>query len=116
MGIKDFVAREKALDFVVQIYDYTRKLPAEEKHILLPQIRRAAISIPLNLSEGYGRSSKTEFARFAEIALGSAREVQTQLEICQRLGYPNPIAELESANEIIRIIFALSRSLRQKEN
>ena len=113
MAIKDFVAREKGMDLVVQVYAYSRLLPPDEKHVVIPQLRRAVFSIPLNLSEGYGRSSKVEFSRFVDIALGSAREVQTILELCHRHEYPNPQVEIESTEEVIRILIALVRSLRK---
>ena len=113
MGIKDFVAREKGLELVVKIYAYTRLLPSDEKYVLVPQLRRAVLSIPLNLSEGYGRSSRPDFLRFIDIALGSAREVEMVLEVCQRLEYPDPKLEIELIEEVIRILLALKKSLRK---
>ena len=101
------------MDLVVQIYAYSRRLPADEKHVVVPQLRRAVLSITLNLSEGYGRSSKVEFARFVDIALGSAREVQALLELCKLLGYEDQENELTATEEIIRILFSLARSLRK---
>jgi four helix bundle protein len=113
MSIKDFVAREKGIDLVVKVYAYTRQLPSDEKYVLVPQLRRAVLSIPLNLSEGYGRSSRPDFLRFIDIALGSAREVEMIFEICQRLEYPEPKAEIEMTEEVIRILLALKKSLRK---
>lgn len=113
MGIKDFVARGKGLEVVVRIYAYTRLLPSDEKYVLVPQLRRAALSIPLNLSEGYGRSSRPDFLRFIDIAIGSAREVEMVLEICQRLDYPDPKGEIAMTEEVIRILLALKKSLRK---
>ena len=113
MGINNFIAREKSMDLVVHIYAYTRLLPPDEKFVMVPQLRRAVLSILLNLSEGYGRSSKPDFARFADIALVSAREAHAILEVCQRLGYSDPNNEIELTDEVIRILLGLIRSLRK---
>ncbi len=76
-----------ALALVVQI-DKVAGLYTERKNFpLADQIRRAVISIPTNLAEGFGRSTSKEFARFVSIARGSTYEVQTLLRIGSRLGY-----------------------------
>lgn len=112
MTFRDLIAWQKGIDFVVVIYDYTSRLPQSEKYGLVPQMQRAVVSIPSNLAEGHGRSSKGDFARFVDIALGSVRELQTQLVICERLGYPSATNELELAEELAKITFKLAKSLR----
>lgn len=66
---------------------YSLNLPYAEKKGLIDQIQRASVSISSNIAEGCGRSSNVEFARFLEIALGSAFEVESQLILCYDLGY-----------------------------
>ena len=75
---------QKAIDFADLIYDETRAFPSEERFGLTNQLRRAAVSISSNIAEG---SSKTDFARFAEIAGGSAFEVVSQAFIARRQSF-----------------------------
>lgn len=76
------------------------KITKQRKYVLSDQMRRAAISIPSNVAEGNGRSSKVEYKRFVEIARGSQYELQTQLYICVELNYFTE-SDTEKANELI---------------
>ena len=98
---------------VVDIYLATSSFPKEELYGLTSQIRRASVSIPSNIAEGYGRFSNKELVRFLFISLGSASEVETQLIICNRLNYMqekefNYLSQLN--NEIIKMLAGLIRS------
>ena len=73
--------------FVTKIYKATKDFPKEELFGLTSQIKRAAISIPSNIAEGYGRKSKNDYIRFLQIAMGSIFEIQTQLEISKNLEF-----------------------------
>jgi len=75
------------MDLVLEIYELTKLLPAEEKYSLGDQMRRVAVSIPSNISEGQARNSNKEFANFLFIARGSRAELKTQLCICVLVGY-----------------------------
>ncbi len=86
-GHKDLKAWQCAMDLVVFIYQLTRTFPRDELYGLVAQLRRAAVSIPSNIAEGYGRHSARELYRFVNNALGSLREVETQVELALRLGY-----------------------------
>src|SRR5574344_1058399 len=77
----------KSLDLVKDIYQITTAFPKTEFYGLSNQIQRAAVSIPSNIAEGSSRSSKNDYIRFLEIALGSAYEVETQLRISKELNY-----------------------------
>ena len=110
-----FDVLRKAVDFVKHVYVLTSRFPAEEKFGLFSQMRRAAVSIPSNISEGAARQSPKEFINFLSIAQGSAAELETQLIISQELGYctEEAAAELiEALENISRMIIGLQRSLK----
>ncbi len=86
---KDLKVWQESMELVIQIYKISEGFPDHEIYGLSSQIRRAAVSIPSNIAEGAGRKSNKEFMRFLYISLGSLSEVETQLEISQRLGYIN---------------------------
>lgn len=86
-GYRDLVAWRKAMELVTEIYQTTRGFPKDELYGLVSQIRRAAVSVPSNLAEGYGRNSRNEFHHFIGQARGSLLEVETQIEIAKNLGY-----------------------------
>ena len=73
---KDLVVWQRAMDLVAEVYQVVKKLPKEELYALSDQIRRAVISIPSNIAEGYGRNSSKEFSHFISIAKGSKSELE----------------------------------------
>jgi four helix bundle protein len=77
----------KSHDLVLDVYRQTNSFPSHEQFGLVSQLRRAAVSIPTNVSEGKGRESDRELARFLLIARGSLREVQYLLKLSLDLGY-----------------------------
>ena len=78
---------KSAMDLVLKVYKGTKRFPGSEAYGLINQIRRAAVSIPSNIAEGAGRRTKKEFIQFLFVARGSLSELETQLEIANRLGY-----------------------------
>jgi four helix bundle protein len=77
----------EAEDVAVEVYGLTQTFPRQERFGLSQQMRRAAIAIGSNIAEGCGRSGARDLARFLDIALGSATELQFQLRVARRLGY-----------------------------
>lgn len=75
---------QEAINFADSVYAMTRRFPDEERFGLTNQMRRAAVSISSNLAEGSSRSSRSDFARFVEIATGSVFEVVSQATISKR--------------------------------
>ena len=75
------------MDLVEAVYELTAHFPRKEEFRLTSQMLRAVISIPANIAEGFGRSTSKEFARFVDIARGSAYEVQTLLRLGHELKY-----------------------------
>ena len=78
---------EKAHRLTLDVYRVTREFPREELYGLTSQIRRAAASIGANIAEGAGKNSRPEFARFLQIALGSASELEYHILLAHDLGY-----------------------------
>ena len=102
-------------DIAVKVYRFTSEFNAQEQFIFASQMARAAISIPSNVAEGNSRQSNKDYARFIEIALGSAFELETQLIIVQELS----IGEESLLNEVMqllteeqKILYGLLRRLR----
>lgn len=91
---KDLLVWQKSLDLCQDIYTLTDKYPKSEQFGLTSQIRRAAVSIPSNISEGQKRGHKAEFLQFCRISYASTAELDTQLLLSKRLGY---ITDLEHA-------------------
>ncbi len=87
-----------AMDLVLMMYEITRTFPVSENYGLTSQIRRAAVSIPSNIAEGASRRSKKEYSQFLYVAKGSLSELDTQLELAQRLNYL-PIMKWQNVNE-----------------
>ena len=104
------------MDYVVAIYTFTERLPHEERFGLSAQLRRAAVAIPSNISEGHQQGTRA-YLRHVVIALGSAAECETQLEIIRRLNFATS-AQLSKpvtlGASVHRLLFGLRRSLRQK--
>lgn len=114
---REIKAWQKSMDLVTEIYHSTESFPESEKFGLTNQIRRAAVSVPSNIAEGFGRNSLPDFIRFLNIARGSLFELQTQIEISHNLLFmtQDVFESLESkAIEIEKIINALVKSLKNK--
>ncbi len=94
-GYKDLIAWQKGMDLVEAVYRLSAGFPREERFGLTSQIRRAAVSVPSNIAEGYSRPNRADYVRFLDIARGSANEVETQLLIAIRLKL---VTEKESAD------------------
>jgi four helix bundle protein len=109
---KDLDVWKKSIGLVKEIYIISRKFPMDEKYGIVQQIRRSAISIPSNIAEGAGRSSKKEFVNFLSIAQGSLSGLETQIIIAKDLDYISEIGSFESQIKSIRLMIkGLTRKL-----
>ncbi len=86
-NFREYTVWNNALLFCKQIYVITEKLPKTEQFGIISQIQRASVSISSNIAEGCSRKSEKDFARFIEIALGSAFEIESLLELCYLINY-----------------------------
>jgi four helix bundle protein len=84
---KDLEVWKKSIDLVEAVYKLTEIFPKSEQFSLSVQMQRSAISVPSNIAEGSGRMSRGDYIRFLYIARGSLLELDTQIEIANRLGY-----------------------------
>jgi four helix bundle protein len=94
---------QKSHKLVMSIYDITNRFPKSEMFGLTSQIRRASASIPINISEGCGRGSNKDFARFLQIAIGSACEVEYELLLAKELKYIEDQEYQNLSKEIVSI-------------
>jgi four helix bundle protein len=83
---KDLDVWRLAVDLAQDVYEASKAFPRDEQFGMTSQMRRAAISIASNIAEGAARHGQREFSQFLYIALGSASELETQLEIARRVG------------------------------
>ena len=113
---RDLLVWQKAVELVTLIYKRTRSFPEDEKYGLVSQIRRATISIPSNIAEGYGRMHTNEYVRYLQISIGSIFELQTQLIISKNLGYISEQAYTElddKTKEIERMLSSLISKIKK---
>jgi four helix bundle protein len=109
---RDLIAWQKAMELTKQIYRITAQMPGPERFGLTSQMRRAAVSVPSNIAEGYARQSRTDYIRFLRMARGSLAELQTQTVLSEQLGFcrvPEQLSELLSETD--RVLQGLIRSL-----
>ena len=113
---RELLVWQKATDFAVECYRFTAPFPKAETYGLTSQIRRARVSIPANIAEGYGRGSRKEYVQFLLIAQGSLKELETHIIIAERLAYLTSIQrdfELAQTDEMGGMLGSLIRRLRQ---
>lgn len=98
-------------EFVFECYRFTKNLPDEEKYAMASQIRRAALSIYLNIAEGASRKSNTERKRFYEIARGSIVEIDAAMDIANDLNYIGKYDTAKMGEKMIAVFKLLSGML-----
>jgi four helix bundle protein len=115
---KDLIVWQKGIALAKLVYKLTRTFPSEEKFGIIAQMRRAAISVPSNISEGQARHTTGEFIQFISHAEGSVAELDTQLilrielEFCRRA---NAGSAFELIGELRRMLNVLRRKLARRQ-
>ncbi|MEL7504895.1 MAG: four helix bundle protein [Cyanobacteria bacterium J06554_6] len=114
---QDLEVWQKGMDLAERCYRLTKNFPKDERYGLTSQIRRAAVSVPANIAEGYGREYRAEFIQFLRISQGSLKELETHLLLSARVELINkhetqPL--LDICTSISRMLRAFIRSLQAK--
>jgi four helix bundle protein len=110
-SFRELTVWRKSHEFVLAIYAFTSAFPKHETYGLASQMRRAAVSIPANIAEGFRRRSRIEKARYMNIAEGSLEECNYYLILAQDLGYGNTTVLATSLAEISRLLRAYAAAL-----
>jgi len=107
-SFKDLIAWQKGMDVVEEVYKISASFPRHEQFGLTAQVRRAAVSIPSNVAEGFARPGKADYIRFLDISRGSANEVETQLMVAERLKF----ASTERTGRVVQLVNEVQRVLK----
>ena len=111
---EDLVVWQRAHEFVLSVYRFTEGFPKAEMHGLTAQLRRAAVSIPANIAEGFGKRGKPDKMRFLNISQGSLEECRYYLILARDLGYGEPAILSGMLAEVSKLLqaycSAISRS------
>ena len=110
---RDLLVWQKGMQLARAIYELTAKYPADERFGLVAQMRRAAVSVPSNISEGQARHTTGEFVQFVSHAEGSVAELDTQLQLSEDLGYCRN-GTAETARGLIQELRRMLNSLRRE--
>lgn len=109
---RDLVVWQKSKRYAVRVYKITEKFPSHEMYGLTSQMRRAGISIPSDIAEGFRRKSKKEKAQFLRMAYGSGAELETQLEISHDLEYLTQVEYEELMRELEEVMKMLNKNIQ----
>lgn len=111
---RDLDVWNKGKDIALGVYRNTKTFPPEELYGLVSQMRRAAVSIPANIAEGFNRAHNKEYRQFLYVALGSCAELETHVEIAGELGYlgpPDRAQMLEQLDHETRMLRNLAKKI-----
>lgn len=115
---KDLIVWQRSIELVKEVFVVTAKFPKSELYGIISQMRRAAVAIPSNIAEGYGRRSTKSYIQFYAIAYGSALELETQILISRELGlaHPDQFKKVDSLLlEVCKMLNAMITKLKKLE-
>lgn len=113
-SFRDLLVWQKGMQLAERLYHLTERFPSAEKFGLISQLRRAAVSVPSNIAEGYRRRSLKEFQQFLNISIGSMGEIETQIILAGRLRFlqaPEQSALLEDLDHLLRMTINLKTKM-----
>ena len=111
---EDLIVWQKAHQFVLEIYRLTRSFPREEQFGLVSQLRRAAVSVPANISEGFKRRGRADKLRFFNISQASLEEARYYLILANDLEYGDTEELKGDVDEVGRLLDAYMKSIAKK--
>ena len=115
---RELMVWQKAIELALLVYRLSEEFPKREIYGLAAQIRRATVSIPSNIAEGYGRGSRREYVQFLYIAQGSLKEMETQTILSEKLTFATPAQAkrvLDASEVVGKMLGGLIRSLKTKD-
>ncbi|WP_375605450.1 four helix bundle protein [Flavobacterium davisii] len=114
---KELIIWQKGIRLVVLVYKLTEKFPRDEIYALTSQIKRASVSIPSNIAEGFGRRTDKSFGHFLNISRGSLNELETQIFIAKELNFITDEILFEEVISLIeeesKMLNTFSKSLKE---
>jgi four helix bundle protein len=110
-SFRDLLVWRKAHEFVLVIYEFTAAFPKHETYGLTAQMRRAAVSIPANIAEGFRRRGRADKVRFMNLAEGSLEECSYFLILAQDLGYGDTAKMADALDEVSRMLRAYGAAI-----
>ncbi len=116
-SFRNLAVWQRSVELSLRIYKLTSGFPVSERFGLANQLRRASVSVPSNIAEGFGHSTKGEYVQFLGNARGSNSEIETQLVIARGLGFGSKpmLDETEQlCSEVGKMLSATMRTLRSK--
>lgn len=111
---KGLLVWQKSIDLVSLVYELIKKLPKNEEYAISSQIKRAVISIPSNIAEGYGRHNRKEYIQFLYISIGSTLELETQIIIIEKIYHLDCARTKLLLNEINKMLYSMVNKLKEK--
>jgi len=115
-SFRDLLVWQRAHELVLEVYKVTQHYPTEERFGLISQMRRAAVSVPANISEGFAKKGRKDKMNFYNIAQGSLEELKYYLMLSQDLGYLQTIDTIfQKSEEVGRLLSRLLTSLENRE-
>ena len=113
---QDLIVWQKAHQFVLSVYKFTKKFPQNELYVLTSQFRRAAFSIPANIAEGFRKAGRPDKHRYMNIAQGSLEECRYYLILSKDLGYMDSDEPMMQLEEVSKLLNAYAKSIRSSDS
>ncbi|QQS40310.1 MAG: four helix bundle protein [Acidobacteriota bacterium] len=114
-SFEDLLVWQKAHQLVLDVYQITDSFPQREIYSLTNQLRRAAVSVPANIAEGYRKSGPADKSRFLNIAQGSLEEVRYYLILARDLHYSETTEMRSKVDEVARMLYAYHRAIKRTQ-
>jgi four helix bundle protein len=115
-SFRDLIVWQRAHEFVLRAYELTKQFPRDEQYCLIPQLRRAAISIPANIAEGFKKRGLPDKNRFFNTSQGSVEECRYYLILGDDLGYGDCTALEPALEEVSRLLVGYTKGVARNQS